>query len=286
MKLPEVNTIRSVEDRMGRLGVKIAKSRKAIQRGVRFLDSKFLLPPGPSLLVAHTGKGKTNCIANQVNYSLKTTSGLLVCVLNEETEDDFYARIACMRLNLPFTEFKLGILSNDMLTTVYSEIKQLLKRVVVIDQEDYNLNCLEDVLTVVKNNCIRPDVSLILIDYLQNINESNNTDLQGEPTFALSKLFGNSLKEFGKTATCPILVSAQINPGVGDVVTRIQNDKTFGNHAKTIIELVTNFETSQSECIIQKDRFNACTGKVFVFNYREGNLSFTGEKTNYEEDRL
>lgn len=282
MKLLDIDTILPSEERLERLRSKMARSRKAVKRGVKLLDTKFLLPPGPNLLVAHTGKGKTNCFANQVHHSLKTTKGLIICVLNEETEDDFYARIACIRLSLPFNDYKLGELSDMSLQSVYDEIKRLLDRIVVIDQEQYNLNCVEDVLTIVKNNCYREDVSIILIDYLQNINESSSPDYAGEPSFLLSKLFGTQLKEFGKTAICPILISAQINPGEGDVVSRVQNDKTFGNHAKTIIELATDFEHQQTDMIVQKDRFNSCTGKIFVFRYKLGLLSFVSEKNSYE----
>ena len=91
MKLPDRNTIDTAENRLERLKGKIAKSRKILKPGVKFLDSKFILPPGPNLVLAHTGKGKTNLCANQVNYALKTKTGLIICVLNEETEDDFYA---------------------------------------------------------------------------------------------------------------------------------------------------------------------------------------------------
>lgn len=282
MKLPEINTIASTEERTRRLSAKMAKSRKAAKLSIRFLDSRFLLPSGPNLLVAHTGKGKTNCFANQVHHSLKYSTGLIVCALNEETEDDFYARIACIRLNLSFASFKLGDMSEMSLQSVYGEIKAIIPRVIVIDQEQFNLNCLEDVLTVVKNNCNREDVSLILIDYLQNINESKSEEMQ--ESFRISKAFGTQLKEMGKTSRCPILISAQINPGDGDVVSRVQNDKTFGNHVKTIIELKTNFDAMESECVVQKDRFNGSTGKIFVFKYKQGLLSFIAEKHAFEEE--
>lgn len=283
MKLPEVNTIQGAVARLEKLKLKMNRARKAARRAVPFLDSKFLLPPGPNLLGAHTGKGKTNCFANQVHHSLKSVSGLIVCLLNEETEDDFYARIACIRKNLSFTDFKLGTISDVGLKTIYEDIAVIIPRVIVVDQDEFNLNCLEDVLTVIKSNCYRDDVSLILVDYLQNINETKSSELQGEPSFMISKLFGAQLKEYGKTAKCPILVSAQVSPGDMDAISRVQNDKTFGNHTKTVIELVTNFDTQETEAVIHKDRFNNSTGKIYVFKYRLGLLSFISEKNDKEE---
>lgn len=274
----------TLKSRQEKLRLQREKSREASRRSVRFLDSRFLLPPGPSLLLAHTGKGKTTCMASQAYHALRTTKGLIICALNEETEPDFYARIACMDLNMSFSEYKSLEMSQDMIDVVDSSSEKLMDRVRVIDQDLYNLNSLEDMLRVVRQSCFSPLVSIVLVDYLQNITETRDEDKQDWARWDISKHFGEKLKEYGKTALCPILIAAQVNPGDGDAVSRVQSDRTFGNHAKAIIELKTDFDNQETEAKIEKDRFNSCTGKSYIFKYRLGLLSFFSEKNTYEAE--
>lgn len=245
------------------------------------MDSRFLLPPGPSLLLARTGKGKTTCMASQAYHALKYTKGLIICALNEETAPDFYARIACIDLNVSFSDYKFQNVTDATIDAIDRASDALTERVRVVDQDMFNLNSLEGMSRVVRLSCKNPKVSLILVDYLQNITESQDDDIT---SWDIIKKFGLKMKEYGKTATCPVLIAAQVNPGDGDAVSRVQNDRTFGNHAKTIIELTTDFDNQETEGKVEKDRFNSCTGKVYIFKYTQGLLSFVAEKNNYKDE--
>lgn len=280
------DVISSIEARTKRLGLKIAKSSKVARRSVRFLDSDFKLFPGPNLIAAGTGRSKTSCAANLVHHTLQSREGLILCVLNEETEVDFYLRVACLQLSIPFKDAKFKTITDDQQRAINDTMRVLLERVIIPDDDEWNTNKLEDVAEIIESNYLREDVALIIVDYLQNINESGTKSLQSEPIFALSKIFGSSLKDFGKDATCPIVIFAQVRNGDDDVMSRIQNDKTFGNHCKTVLELRPDFENQLTDVYIAKDRFNAMTGLTLVFKFKLGALNYLSQKIqSYEESK-
>lgn len=148
----------------------------------------------------------------------------------------------------------------------------------VVEDGKYDMSYVDDVQSVLETAAI-DKVGLVLIDYLQCITQSRK-----EPqleSFQISKLLGLYLKDYGKKHGVPVVCFVQLGPGSegSTMFERVQNDKTFCNHAFLAVEIEPDFETLTTKFKIHKDRFSGHTGKEVICDFVGGRYVFSGDKS-------
>jgi hypothetical protein len=244
------------------------------QQNVPFLFSEFMpdfyLSQGLVLVGAEPGKSKSTTCGNLLAGFLTHSDKNAIVVSNEEAMDAVYERTACVLLSLNYTEFYHGKYSQKVVDSVVRCVQEdIIPRCIVVDEGEFDMSFLEDVQSVLESG-IHNNVGIVFIDYLQVITQSRkNPDLEA---FQISKKLGFYLKAFGKSNGIPVVCFAQLNKGDEHkgMAERVQNDKTFYNHAFIAIEVCPDFETLTTTFIVQKDRFNGCSGKKVVLDFKGG----------------
>jgi hypothetical protein len=241
---------------------------------IPFLFEEFLpdfyLSQGLVIVGAESGKSKSTTCGNLLAGFLVSSNRNAIVISNEEAMDAVYERAACVLLSVNYTEFYQGKLASSVVQKVIKCVNEdIIPRCIVVDDGEFNMSFLEDVQSVLESG-LSNNAGIVLLDYLQVITQSRaNPDLE---SFQISKKLGFYLKDFGKTNGIPVICFVQLNRGDEhkSMAERVQNDKTFYNHSFIAIEVKPDFETLTTKFVVHKDRFNGCSGKEVVLDFKGG----------------
>ncbi len=193
-----------------------------------------------------------------------------VVITNEESTEDVLSRIVCNLMPVAWIKYRNNHLSNDEMIRFREVWENVLDRVIVIPQDwnGYNMCKLEDVIMMLEEvKRSERALAMVIIDYLQTINESE----EGLEPWMISKKLGFYLKKYGMSSRIPVVVFAQLSPGDDKAFSeRVQNDRTFYNHAMAAIEINPNMEDRTTRFIFHKDRWNGFQGKSVQLAFNNG----------------
>lgn len=264
-----------------------AMIKKAKETQIAFLGSNLRIRMGVTTIGGCTGLGKSTTSANLLAYFYKTyPERQALIITNEEVSADVLDRVACILLGYNFYHYRDGFFDASIEEKINELSLKLMNRIEVVASQEVDMTCLEDVKDVLTNASNRPDVQLVLVDYLQTVTWSK--EYQHLNAYEVSKQLGFFLKEYGRSVTIPVVVFAQMQPGSkdpkmsGDFATRIQGDKTFVNHSIMAIEIIPEFDSKTTKFVIHKDRFSGKQGQSLTFEYKMGFLEEV-EKVGHEE---
>lgn len=234
-------------------------------------EGDFWLSQGLTLVGARSGHSKSttaaHILAGFIRYRSDTTA---LVISNEELTDAIIHRTACVLLGKSYMRFH----NKDMGRAEAQEIKevsrQILKRLVVVNDPAWDTTCLEDVQTILDSAPLI-GVNLVLLDYYQTITHCKaNDELE---SFAVLKKFGRYIREYGMRCPVPVVVMCQLKPSGGSSIEfqdRVQNDKTIYNDAFNAVEIKPDFETRITEFIIHKQRFGVSQGAKVSLQFDRG----------------
>lgn len=268
----------SKEDQQKLITMDQKRRKDAINNQISFISNKFdpyfKLGMGLILVAANTGGGKSTTAANILAHFIDTdTHGdkKALVITNEETSEDVFSRVSCLMLQKSWSDLRKGLLSDSDNALIERMNNQMLDRIIVIPQnwEGYNMSRLEDVVEVLEEvKRKEKNLALVLIDYLQAINDSSKISNSWE----ISKKLGSYLKSYGSETRVPVIIFAQLKPASESLnfSDRIQNDKTFANHASTVIEIRSDLVAQTTEFIFHKDRWGDFQGKSLKLQFHQG----------------
>lgn len=267
---------KSIEDRLAQYDKDAELREQALSRTIPFISPDFRsfceLTQGLTLIGACSGTGKSttsaNLLAGFIDYC---SEGEAVVISNEESSEAVYNRIACLLLNESFFNVHKNKVSLATKTRIKNKVKEIVKRIEVVDDPAWDMTCLEDVEAVLEfASKSKKQVRLVVVDYLQTVAFSREKQFL-EP-FQVSKILGLYLKDYGRRVGVPVVVFAQIKPKSDspDFTSRVQNDKTIYNHAFSVIEIVPDFKNRTTSFILHKDRFGLVQGKEIVTEFKDG----------------
>lgn len=239
-------------------------------------EDDFYLSQGLTLVGAMSGKGKSTCAANILAGVLQHKPNTTALVIsNEEATDAILHRTACVLLKKSYMRFHKNGMWDSEAKVVKDSAKSLLSRLVVVNDPNWNTACLEDVQTILEGSAAQ-GVNLILIDYLQTVNQSR--DFPELEAFQVLKKFGVFIREYGRRAPVPVVVFAQLNPksSAPEFQARVQNDKTIYNDAFNVVEIAPNDETKLTDFIIHKQRFGISQGSKVSLIFNAGRYEQAG----------
>lgn len=233
-------------------------------------EGDFWLSQGLTLVGAMSGKGKStasaNILAGMLQYQPDTTALVLS---NEEATDAILHRTACVLLKKPYMKFHHGNLSQLEEREVRTCARELLDRIVIVNDDQWDCSSLEDVITILEGSAAQ-GVNLVLLDYLQTVTKSTeNPDME---TFKVLKKFGMFIRDYGRRAPVPVVVMCQLHPTstASDFSARVQNDKTIYNDAFNVVEIAPNQDTGLTDFTIHKQRFGSSQGVKVSLNFNAG----------------
>lgn len=247
---------------------------------ISFIGSALKIRMGVTVIGGPTGRGKTTANANIVaDFVLRYPNRRALIITNEEVSSDVLDRVSCVLLNLDFYRYRDGLAGEQLESQIREQSLRLLEQIVVVSSQGLDMTCLEDVMEML-NLASENRVDLIILDYLQTVTWSRNKPELN--AYMVSKELGIFFKEYGRKVAVPVIVFAQIsnNPDpdkIGDFAERVQGDKTFVNHAVMTIELRPNFEVSQTQFYVHKDRFGSAQGQCIGFQWERGVLRPLGD---------
>jgi hypothetical protein len=239
-------------------------------------EDDFYLSQGLTLVGAMSGKGKSTAAANLLaGFINHVPEGTALVISNEEATDAIIHRTACVLLKKPYMKFHTGAMFRHEQKEVRELARTLLSRLIVVNDSQWNTACLEDVQTILEGSAAQ-GVSLILIDYLQTVNQSR--DFPDMEAFKVLKKFGVFIREYGRRAPVPVVVFAQLNPKSesSEFQARVQNDKTIFNDAFNVVEIAPNQETKLTDFTIHKQRFGASQGVKVSLSFNSGRYEQVG----------
>lgn len=258
------------------------KQRKetALDRAVPFISdefsTEFRLIQGLYLVGGVTGHGKSTTLRNILaGYVNSAPQRKAFVVTNEEPSQGIYDGVACLLLGKDFHAHQK--LKNSPWDRGEIEAKALeLMDYIDVEAGDstYNMGVIEDVKAVLEH-AEKTRAGLVMLDYWQTVTASREDE--SKETFRVLKELGTFMKEYGRKATVPVVVFAQLssNDEGKDFKMRIENDKTIANHAFGCIEIVPNFETKETKFVIHKDRLGGANGKTIHTLWERGRYVFT-----------
>lgn len=234
-------------------------------------EGDFFLSQGLTLVGARSGHSKSttaaHILAGFIAYKPDTTALVLS---NEELTDAIINRTACVLLQKSYMRFHKGELRPHEMAEVRLKAKEVISRVVVINDPSWDTTCLEDVQAILEGSPAQ-GVNMVLIDYYQTITHSKaNEDME---SFAVLKQFGRFIRKYGMRCPVPVVVMCQLNPtslNATEFQARVQNDKTIYNDAFNVVEIVPDFETHLTEFIIHKQRFGFSQGTKVSLMFDRG----------------
>lgn len=265
----------SSEERLEQIEFDRALRLMALNHRVPFLcdafDDVLWLTMGVTCIGGCTGDGKSTTAANIIAHYINHCQKTVLVISNEESSEDICSRVACILLRHSWHRYRKSDLPSLELKQIRALTDNLVKIVEIVPWQTNKLDMsvLEDVQAVLKHvSKKRGDYGLVLIDYLQSITESTNA----KSTVEISKKFGNYLKSYGRKVPIPVVVFVQLkNRSEGaDFGSRVQNDRTFVNHAVACVEVVSDYDTQVTSFKIHKDRFGTSRGKSVETNFVEG----------------
>lgn len=233
-------------------------------------DTDFFLCQGMTIVGAKSGESKSTTCANLIAGFIKHSPGKKVIVItNEEGPDAVIDRVSCILHKRNYVDLYKGRISGSERAKIENTSMELSDFVEIVDDPSWDMACLEDVVAVLEH-AARNGVHMVVVDYLQTITYSKED--QSLESFQVSKKLGLYLKDYGRRVGVPVIVFAQLKPKTegSAIQDRIQNDRTFFNHAFNVIEVIPDFNTLLTEFIIHKGRFELKQGKKIVMRYVNG----------------
>lgn len=265
-------------------------AKDCLESSIPFLDESFddviELERGMTLIGAQTGHGKSTICANIIAhyiYSTPERDKKILVISGEENTDTVLSKVACILSGVDWKEFRVGMCSENDYYKVEWEIQNLVNRVVIISKKfnSFKASCLEDVivwLEKVKSSPLEWD--LVIVDYLQSINESKSDRLKNAETWKITKAFGNYLNDYCEESQVPIVVFAQLKDAglrekqgsftAAPLAERVQGDRQFANHAPVVIEVYFNRDKKESLFLFHKDRWGNNNGKSWSMRLEKG----------------
>lgn len=249
------------------------------QNRIPFIDKRFMpglwLSQGLIVVGAKSGRAKSTTASNVLAGFLQTVPDKSAIVIsNEEATDAILERTACILLGVSYGDYYSGHSSKEhVIRECVTDF--IIPRVEVVEDGKFNTSYIDDVQSVLETAAI-DKAGLVIVDYLQCITQSRaRPELEA---FQISKLLGLYLKEYGKKNGVPVVCFVQLNTGSdgADFSSRVQNDKTFVNHAFLAIEIEPDFEAKNAKFKIHKDRFFGTTGKEVIMNFEGGRYVVQG----------
>ena len=243
------------------------------QNRVPFIDKSFLpglwLSQGLIVVGAKSGRAKSTTASNVLAGFLQSVPDKsAIVVSNEEATDAILERTACILLEVSYGDFYSG---NSTKERVIEECVTdfIIPRVEVVEDGKFNMSYIDDVQSVLETAAI-DKAGIVIVDYLQCITQSRAQP--GLESFQISKLLGLYLKEYGKKNGVPVVCFVQLSNGAdgADFGSRVQNDKTFVNHAFLAIEIEPDFENKNAKFKVHKGRFFGHTGREVVMDFKGG----------------
>lgn len=237
------------------------------------ISEGFYLCQGLVLAGGVSGRGKSTVVGNLVaGFLAANEDKTAIVITNEESTEAIYNRIACVLLEKSFMDFQQGRMKSRDQEAVEDMAAELTERVIVVDDEAYDMTCLEDVQAVLEYAAEEGEVGIVVIDYLQTIAFSReNPQME---SFQISKQLGLYLKDYGRKVGIPVIVFAQLRSqnkeGHMEFKDRVENDRTIYNHAFQAIEIVPDFEALQSKFVIHKNRFGYQQGQILEAKFVDG----------------
>jgi predicted ATP-dependent serine protease len=270
---------KSKEDRVAQYRKSQETRRQILVNRIPFITKGFLpdffLSQGLILVGAESGKAKSTTCANVLAGFLNTSKRPAIVVTNEEAPDSIYDRVSCILCRLSYNDYYSGKLTKTERGMVEDTSLALMDRVEVVDDGAWDMAYKEDVIAVCET-AAKKDVGIVLVDYLQTITMSRVEP--DKESFQISKDLGFYFKGYGKKYGVPVVVFAQLS-GAGEsksMAERVQNDKTFYNHAFTAIEVTPDFKTLTTTFKVHKNRFGDHSGKEVSMEFRGGRYEFGG----------
>lgn len=249
------------------------------QNRVPFIDKRFLpglwLSQGLIVVGAKSGRAKSTTASNVLAGFLQSVPDKTAIVIsNEEATDAILERTACILMGVSYGDFYAGYSSKErIIEECVTDF--VIPRVEVVEDGKFNMSYIDDVQSVLETAAI-DKAGLVIVDYLQCITQS-----RAQPSlesFQISKLLGLYLKEYGKKNGVPVVCFVQLSSGSdgADFASRVQNDKTFVNHAFLAVEIEPDFENKNAKFKVHKDRFFGCTGKEVTLDFKGGRYEVQG----------
>lgn len=256
-----------------------------VLQGVARIDQ-----PGISLVAGLTGDGKSALASNAIESYLFRSKNAVVVLSCDEDSKTVYERIACLRLNIPLSALKGGLLKKAEREAIATRVEKLKKRLFVnqypcpggselyaqeVEGENGRAKLADELhrLAIPFQPRGIPEVShylkrlrgnmrfvgLVVIDYLQML-----TTKTGEAAWLEMKEFSQLLHEHARTSPIPIILLAQLKPGAksNDFFARLEGIGTIGEHVNIAIEIRTRHNKNVSDIIIQKDKFGSMSKKA------------------------
>lgn len=225
------------------------------------------------LMCAFTGNGKSTAAAN-ITYPLLKQKKKILVISNEEPAHDILLRIACLELGFNFNDYKKGMMPKEQQLLAIGLFEEIGKYVHVIDVSFKNgftskVECVKNAMEQAKT----ADYACILIDYFQNIKQSANDTTR--KAYDVLNDFRSFLNVYIKSSNAPVVLFVQLysqskRQAKGhDIDTRIKECSAIVEPATVIIEMIPNFEESNTEFIIHKDRFGR-TGTRLICPFERG----------------
>lgn len=245
---------------------------RALQAQVPFImaESGFILYPGLVMIGGVSGRGKSTLAANILAGFLTTkVGGEALVISNEESLGSIYNRVACVLLQLSFFKFHNGHYQPKVANQVRQAAQEIIRRVKVCQVDGWDMSVMEDVQAMLEY-AAESGASIALCDYYQTVNSSRKEpDLE---SFGVHKRFGFWLKDYSRKVPMPIVMFAQLKTDSEqhEIKDRVENDRTIVNHAFQVIEVVPDFDASNSTFKMHKDRFGGQTNKDITMAFREG----------------
>jgi predicted ATP-dependent serine protease len=247
----------------------------ALSRRLSFIshdfDSIYQLTQGLVLVGARSGHAKSTTTACLVaSFLQQTPTDSAIVISNEESSEAVLNRIACVLLKKNFKALHYNTMSQREQAQVRAKVTEIIPRVEVVDDDAWDMTCLEDVQAVLEF-AAKSSARIVIIDYLQTVAFSKErkdlTDVQ------VSKLLGLYLKDYGKRVGIPVVAFAQLKPeaeGSKNFSDRVQNDRTMYNHAFSAIEIVPDFKNRTTKFIFHKNRFGTEQGATLTLKFVDG----------------
>jgi hypothetical protein len=225
------------------------------------------------LMCASSGAGKSTAAAN-ISYSLWKEQKKVLIIANEESQSDILFRIGCLELGLNFNDFKKNKMDIEDQLRVRQLLKSIAEYVKIMDVTykdglTSNVDGVTKAMEAVKNH----DFSCVLIDYFQNI---SNTNVVNDTRILYQRLddFRSYLKTYIKSANVPVVLFAQLHPSVKrgkDLEARIKDCPKIFEAATVAFEIVPNYEELKTDFLVWKSRFGG-QGKKVTLYFANGRL--------------
>jgi len=248
-----------------------ARSSSILSR-IPFINDEtgLLVYPGVVLVGGISGRGKSTLLSNLLSGFIKSKPDKkAVIITNEDLLASIYDRTACILTETSFFRYFDGQVTQEQEIRVQECVKQLMDRVEVVDDPNYDMSCIEDVCAVLEY-AARADLGLVAIDYYQTITHSRENP--SREYYQVLKDFGFWLKGYArKIPQVPVVTLVQLTGNKeAEFKERVEADRTIYNHAFQVFELETDIAVRQTRAKIVKDRWGGQQGKEVVMHFRDG----------------